>query len=163
MTCSFVAFGFPMRILSKILCLKRNISWNTKLICFIKSLVPTSRTSTFPILMLPEVTSQKREIKLAIVLFPPPDKPTIAVICPWLALKDTFSIAISSFFPVYVKLTLSNTTSSFWGFLGLVVSGRTGILKISSILATFPSICINDSEIYIILFKIPAIAGTKSK
>ena len=42
----------------------------------------------------------------------------------------------------------------------VLFSGRTGIRRISSIRSTLPSICVKDSEIYMILFRTPEIAWT---
>lgn len=55
--------------------------------------------------MLPSVTSQNLAANFAAVLFPPPDKPTKAVICPCFAVKDTSFKTFSLFLLSYENAT----------------------------------------------------------
>ena len=66
--------------------------WNTNETVFISSSLEISRTSTPPILILPEFTSKNLEIRLASVDFPPPDGPTNATVCPSFIFSDISDI-----------------------------------------------------------------------
>ena len=81
-TSSSLASGRPMRMLSASVPLNRRSFWNTKATVSISSAVGTARTSAPPTATVPSCGSQKRGMRLASVLFPPPEGPTSATVAP---------------------------------------------------------------------------------
>ena len=79
-TCSWVASGQPNLILFSIVSANRYTLWNTIEIFFIRLSSLKSRTSVPPMVIFPAFTSQKRAIRLHIVVFPAPEGPTMAVV-----------------------------------------------------------------------------------
>ena len=79
--------------------LKRFVSWNTMLMCFIKSAWSSFRTSTPPTVTEPSLTSQNRAMRLHSVVFPEPLGPVMAVKLPWVMEKDTPSTAFTASSP----------------------------------------------------------------
>jgi len=77
-----VAFGLPMRTLSRILPLMKRLFWNTKETVSINSLLSMSFTFAPPMEILPLCGSKKRAMSAASVDFPPPEGPTNATVCP---------------------------------------------------------------------------------
>ena len=79
-TCSFVASGQPNLMLLSIVSANRYTFWNTMLICRIRASSVYPHTSVPPSFTLPESTSQKRATRLQNVVFPEPERPTMAVV-----------------------------------------------------------------------------------
>ena len=93
-------------MLSMRLRLKSRVFWKTKETESISSERGTSRTSTPPTSTRPSSTSQNLGTRLAMVLLPPPDGPTSAIVSPSGIAKLTFLTAGASA-PGYVKDTPS--------------------------------------------------------
>ena len=74
-----VAFAFAIRIFSAILLLNKKFSCETNVTNSIFCSSGISRRETPPIFTAPSVTFQNPAINLAIVDFPEPEGPTIAV------------------------------------------------------------------------------------
>ncbi len=87
---SRVASRRPIATFSSIEVLINRLFWNTKETIFIRSSLGISLTSIPPIKTLPFCGSKNREIKLASVVFPPPEGPTKATFSPAFIATDTF-------------------------------------------------------------------------
>ncbi len=88
-----VAAGRAARTFSKMEVLNSRLFWKTKATRSIRMWGSICRTSTPPTLTEPVVTSQKRGIRLAAVVLPPPDGPTSATTWPGSAVKETWERA----------------------------------------------------------------------
>mgnify|MGYP007134845489 CR=1 FL=1 len=88
-----VAFGREARTFSRIEALNRRLFWNTKAIWSMSTWGSICRTSAPPTFTMPEVTSQKRGIRLAAVVLPPPEGPTRATVRPGSTVKETWERA----------------------------------------------------------------------
>ena len=69
--------------------LNRRLFWNTKATCSISTWGSICFTSTPPTSTVPEVASQKRGMRLAAVVLPPPEGPTSATVCPGSTVNET--------------------------------------------------------------------------
>ena len=96
--------------------------------------VPSSRISTPSTITVPESTSQNREIRRAIVVFPEPEGPTMAVTVPGWAWKAT---STNTGLSPYPNVTLrSSTLPEPSPVRGVVGSGREGASVMSSVSAS---------------------------
>ena len=111
--CSRVAPGRPSAMFARTVSWHSATSWKTMANWDSSHAWVASRTSTPPTRTVPESASQKRPTRRAIVVFPPPEGPTIAVTVPGSTEKDTSLRTGASC--EYPKETPSKETAPGWG------------------------------------------------